>query len=416
MKVLLVNNYYYFRGGDCTYFFSIKKHLEANGHDVAVFSMEHPSNIETPFNKYFVSYINYDDEVKNVTVRSGIKVLKRTVYSSESRRNIEELIEREKPDIAHIHNIHHHITPSILFSLKKRDIPIVWTLHDYTLICPNTSFLSKERICEKCRKKRYFWPVIERCKKESISASSVAALETITHELMHIYDMVDLFIAPSEFVRSKFIEYGFDPRKILRMELFSNIELKRGDIDTGSYYMYIGRLSYEKGLKTLIGAASRIDSSELKIVGDGPMKEQLMKYASSIEGGERIHFVGYKTMRDIVTLYDQCKFTVVPSEWYEPSGLIILESFSRGKPVIGSRIGGITELVLDTERGLLFEPGDPEDLRAAIRFLLANPDLIKEMGENARNYVRKMHNPHDHYKKLLDIYESVLARFAVKCV
>ena len=158
MKILLVNNYYYYRGGDCTYLFSLKKLLEKNGHEVCIFAMQHPQNLDSEYSKYFVSYINYDDEVKNINIASGLKVLNRAIYSNESKEKIERMIEIEKPDIAHIQNVHHHITPSIFSVLKERNIPIVWTLHDYTMLCPNTSFLSHGKICEKCKKNRYYWP------------------------------------------------------------------------------------------------------------------------------------------------------------------------------------------------------------------------------------------------------------------
>ncbi len=149
MKILLINNFYYNRGGDCTYLLSLEKLLKRKGHKVIIFSMNHPSNFNSEYSKYFVSYIDYAKEVTNKTISSGIKVLKRTVYSGEAKKKIEALIREEKPDIAHLQNIHHHITPSIFYALRKNNIPIVWTLHDYTIICPNTSFLAHNTICER---------------------------------------------------------------------------------------------------------------------------------------------------------------------------------------------------------------------------------------------------------------------------
>ena len=411
MKILLVNNYYYYRGGDCTYLFSLKKLLEENGHEVCIFAMHHPQNLESDYSKYFVSYINYDDEIRNISIASGLKVLNRAIYSTEAKKMIDRIIEAEKPDIAHIQNVHHHITPSIFTVLKKRNIPIIWTLHDYTMICPNTSFLSHGQICEKCKKNKYYWPSFERCKKDSFSASTMAGLESSVHRMMRLQEIVDCFIAPSKFLKQKLIEYGFNENKVKRLDLFTDIEPLEEVGTAHDYYMFVGRIAQEKGLKTLIDVAVALDVSNLKIVGSGPLLEELTKYAASIDKNSRIEFMGYKNREEILNLYNHCKFVVVPSEWYEPSGLIIFEAFALSKPVIGSRIGGIPELVSDTERGLVFEPGDKDDLAAAIKYLLSNPDLAEEMGRNARLFVDKEMNSQRHYVKLMEIYNNALLKY-----
>jgi glycosyltransferase involved in cell wall biosynthesis len=410
MKILLINNFYYNRGGDCTYMFNLKKLLEAKGHSVIVFSMHHPENFSTECSRYFVSYINYDEEVKDVSIASGIDVLKRTIFSWEAKKKIERLIVDEKPDIAHLHNIHHHITPSIFYPLKKHRIPIVWTLHDYTVICPNTSFLSHGSICERCKKKKYFWPPLTKCKKNSFSASAVAAMEASVHSIMSINDLVDMFIAPSEFLRDKFIEYGFKGEKLICQHYFvdpdSCVDSNRGTGKGDDYYLYIGRLSEEKGIKTLIDAAAMVHtdnvgrsavtkSAKLMIVGGGPLKDNLESYTGERAGNNFIEFLGHKSHDEVMRLIENFPFAV-------------LETFVCGKPVIGSRVGGIPELVRDTERGIVFEPGDSEDLSAAIKYLLNNPDIAAEMGRNAREYVVQELDAEKHYEDLVRIYEKVL--------
>ena len=409
MKILLVNNYYYYRGGDCTYLFTLKKLLEKHGHEVCIFAMHHPQNFDSEYSQYFVSYINYDDEIKNINIASGLKVLNRSIYSTEAKKNIERMIEVEKPDIAHIQNVHHHITPSILQVLKKRNIPIIWTLHDYTMLCPNTSFLSHGKICEKCKTNRYFWPSLERCKKDSFSASTMAGLESSVHMIMRLHELVDCFVAPSEFLKQKLLEYGFNENKVHRLDLFTDIDPVKEPGDAGDYYMFVGRIAQEKGLRTLIDVAVALDSCKLKIVGSGPLLAELTEYAASIDKNNLIEFLGYKNREEITNLYTHCKFVVVPSEWYEPSGLIIFEAFALGKPVIGSRIGGITELVKDTERGLVFESGDKEDMASAISYLLSNPDLCEEMGRNAKRFMEEEMSPEKHYEKLMEIYELAIS-------
>lgn len=408
MKILIANNFYYNRGGDCTYMFSLKRLLEEKGHDVVIFSMQHPKNINSEHSKYFVSYINYDEEIKNVNMASAFKVLNRTIFSKEAEQKIEELIKIEKPDIAHLQNIHHHITPSIFHILRKYRIPIIWTLHDYSLICPNTTYLSNGKICEKCKNYKYFWPSIERCKKNSFSASTMAGFEATVHKIMRSYELVDFFIAPSDFIFNKFVEYNFNKNKIKRIDHFTNFRCDCEDTTIGDYYLYVGRLTEEKGLRTLVDAAINVNLSRLKIAGGGHLQSKLINYVTSRDKNKIVEFLGYQSREQLVKLYKNCKFIVVPSEWYEIAGLVILEAFSCGKPAIGSDIGGIPELVKDTERGFIYKTGDVEDLSAAIKYLLNNPDLITEMGLNARQFVENEISPDVHYENLIELYKQAL--------
>ncbi len=392
--------------------FALKRLLESKGHKVVVFSMHHPKNFTSEYSRYFVSYINYDEEVKNINLISGLKVLSRTVYSIEAKRKIEQLIKNEKPDVAHINNIHHHITPSIFYPLKKYKIPMVWTLHDYTIICPNTSFLAHGRICERCKKRRYFWPPIIKCKKDSFLASLMASIETTLHRLMRVNDFVDVFIAPSEFLRNKLIEYGFDRKRIVCVNNFNNIDIMDGDDRTEDYYLYIGRISTEKGIKTLVDAVLKgeVDSGRLKIVGDGPLIDELKQHVKVKNNNGLIEFLGHKSHEEVIKLIKNSKFVILPSEWYENYPFVIIETFACGKPVIGSRTGGIPELIKDTERGLLFKMGDLEDLMATIKYLLINPDIVREMGENARAFVKNMLSGENYYNRLISIYNDLLGK------
>lgn len=413
MKVLLVNNFYYNRGGDCTYLFSVKRLLEENKHKVVVFSMHHPQNFESEYSGYFVSYVNYAEEIKSKNLFSGLKVLFRTIYSFESRNNLERLIEKERPDIAHIQNIHHHITPSIFYVLKKHKIPIVWTLHDYTLICPNTSFLCQGKVCERCKKTRYFWPLLVKCKKNSFAASAMAAIENTAHRIMGVYNLVDILITPSNYLRDKLIEYGFKKEKILCLNNFIDVDLndkKRDNKNIDDYYLYVGRISEEKGIRTLIDAAITDNKISLKIVGDGPLREEMIFYAKSKDKNRTIDFLGHKSHNEVIEFMKGCKFVVVPSEWYENFPYSILEAFACGKAVIGSRIGGIPELVKDRETGLTFEPGNSVDLRSKIEYYTYNPDKAEEMGKNARLFIENELNADEHYRRLMEIYKQVTSR------
>ena len=408
MKVLLVSNFYYGRGGDCTYLFSLKKLLEEKGHSVVIFSMHHPQNYDSEFSKYFVSYISFPDELKHFSLSAAFDVLSRTVFSLEAKLKIEKLIEEEKPDIAHLQNIYHHITPSIFYSLKKNNIPIVWTLHDYNTICPNTSFLSNDMICERCKKWKYYWPSIVKCKKNSFSASTMAAIETTLHRIMNVNDLIDVFITPSQFLRNKLIEYGFNGDNIECLNNFIDVELDDEDIDSGDYYLYVGRLSQEKGLKTLIDAALKTDSGKLKILGDGPLREELKSYIASKTTDSSIELLGHIEHKEVIKLLKGCRFVILPTECYENFPYSIIEAFACGKPVIGSRLGGIPEIVRNWETGLLFEAGDSDNLSLKIKFLMNHPSKAVEMGEAARKFVEQELSRDKYYDRLTDIYTGLL--------
>ncbi len=413
-KILLVNNFYYNRGGDCTYLFSLKKCLEEKGHRTVIFSMHHPQNFRSRWENYFVNYINYDEEVKRISILSSIKVASRTIFFFKAKRILDKLIKEAKPDIAHLQNIHHHITPSILYTLKKHKVPIVWTLHDYQLICPNISFLAKGKMCERCKNNKYFWPVIVKCKKDSRAASLMASVEIIIHNIIGIDKLVDIYIAPSEFLRKKFIEYGFNEDKIVNINHFTEIRLNDHIEETGEYYLFVGRISEEKGVKTLIDAAVKVNLLKLKIVGSGPLFDEMRNYAEHIDENNIIEFLGHKNREEVFNLMNKCRFMVMPSEWYETSGLVILEAFACGKTVIGSNIGGIPELIKNYETGLTFEMGNVEDLSSRIKYMINNPEAVIRMGKNARNFVECTMNAEIHYKELMEIYEKACSSSAKK--
>lgn len=406
-KVLLVNNYYYNRGGDCTYLFALKKILEDKGHNVVVFSMHHPKNIQSTWSKYFVNYINYDEEVKRINFKTGIKVATRTIYFFKAKRMITKLIKEERPNIAHLQNIHHHITPSIIYAFKKYNIPVVWTLHDYQLICPNISFLANCRICERCKIHKYYWPVIMRCKKGSFAASLMSSIEIMIHNIMGINRLIGKFIAPSDFLKNKFIEYGFKQNQLARIHHLIDIGPDYSNETQGDYIIFVGRLTEEKGVKTLINAVINVESCKLKIIGDGPLKEELIKYTKMEHVDNKIEFLGHRSRSEVITLVKNCKFLVIPSEWYEVAGLVIFEAYACGKPVIGSQIGGIPEFIRDKETGLTYEMGNADDLQTKIKFMLDNPEEIERMGNNARDFLLNELSADIHYEKLIEVYNEI---------
>lgn len=409
MKILLVNNFYYNRGGDCTYMFSLKELLEKKGHKVIIFSMYHPKNFESEYSKYFVSYIDYAEEMRNKSISSGMRVLLRSIYSIEAKKKMEQLINDEKPDIVHLNNIRHHLTPSILYPIKNSKIPIVWTLHDYQLICPNISFLADGRICERCKKIKYFWPPIVKCKKGSLLASLMASVEHTIQRIIKVYDLVDVFICPSQFLRNKFAEYDFKKEKLITLNSFTDIDCRNENDTKEEYCIFIGRISEEKGIKTLIDAVKNIESCSLKIVGDGPVLDKMISYVASHDI-HNVAFLGHKSRKEVIEIIRNCQFLIIPSEWYEVTGLVIFEAFTCGKPVVGAKIGGIPEFIKDGETGFLFEPGNSDELSRKIRYLTDNHEKVREVGKACRAYIQHELNPEKHYNKLMEIYRVVLER------
>lgn len=407
MKILLVNKYFYLKGGPERHIFQIRKILEAKGHQAIPFSMEDERNKPTPYAKYFVSKVDFNSPV---SLGDKLRMIPRVIYFLEAREKIEVLIKKANPDIAHLHNIAHQISPSVLHSLKKFDLPVVQTLHDYKLICPTYDMMAGARICEKCRGHRYYQAILQRCNKGSFSFSLLNCVEMYVHKFWQIYEKnVDLFIAPSSFLRNKVIEFGINGKKVVHIPNFIDAERYSPKFNGENYLVYFGRVSREKGLFTLVQAMRDIKTSKLLIIGEGELKKDLEKYILQ-KNIASIKFLGHIKGERLKTTIRNSLFTILPSEWYENCPYSVLEAFALGKPVIGSNIGGIPELIEDGVDGLLFEPGNAEDLSAKISYLLNRTYLVQQMGGNARKKVKEEYNPELYYGRLMEIYQRLMRR------
>lgn len=405
MKILLANKYFFHKGGAEISFFETAKLLENKGYKVIFFSMRHSQNYSSEYEKYFVSNVDYDKKGFRYEMAISLKLL----YSFEAKRKIEELIEREKPDMAHLNNIYHQISPSILHSLRKFRIPMIMTLRDYKMVCASYSMLNNGSVCDVCKDGRYYNCFFRGCVKNSRAKSLLNTIEMyLHHKILHLYDLVDFFISPSRFLKSKLEEMGFKG-EIVYLPNFVNIEDYQPQYEyEENSIVYFGRLSKEKGLFTLIEAVKGLDV-KLKIIGEGPIRESLEHRAKSKEI-KNIEFLGYKSGEELKNEIRKSMFVVLPSEWYENNPRSIIEGFALGKPAAGSRIGGIPELVKDKETGFTFEPGNAKDLSEKIKELLVNKSLLKKMGENARRFVEVELNQEVHYKKLIEIYNAAMDR------
>lgn len=415
MNIVSVNTRHCYGGGDSTYNFNLAKLLRDKGHSVTFFAMQDSRNLPDPNSDLFVSYIDFRDLNRSKNPINGVRVLARSIYSVEARKKFSKLLDRFQPDIVHIQNLHAHITPSVIFEAKKRGLPVVWTLHDYKLICPNSTFMidKSQEICEACRGGRFYSPIKNRCKKNSLLACVMISLEAYVHRILRVCDYVDAFIAPSNFLKSKLLENGFPADKVFHNPLFlpESLLVNRKDNEPfrDDYFLFLGRLSNDKGINHLIEAGRLLSDRNIKIVLAGRVEEPLRSELSRLLP-PNVEYVGMKSGGELDDLRKNCKAVLLPSIWYENQPFAILEAFAFGKPAIGSDLGGIRELVGNNERGILIKPRSPESLADAIVELNNDHITCKQMGEKAYQYVMENHTPEKHYQKLLKIYEQVISK------
>jgi len=409
LKILQINKYHHGRSGSDLYMLNISSMLRKHGYDVIHFAMNHEKNIPTVCSKFFVENIEYEKEIKKSVFRK-MYIFFKIIYSFEAENKLLKLIAIENPDIAHVHKFSNTLTPSILYALKKKDIPVVQTLHDYRTICPNYNLYDFNRfeLCEDCKGHRYFNALRRRCQKSSYIIGLNIALESYLYHFLNTYERtIDLFISPSNFLKEKMIEFGIDKNKVTYIPNFVHYDYYTPNYSNSNYILYFGRLERHKGIKTLVMAMKHVKNSMLYLIGSGNYRNDLVEYVKK-NNIKNVVFFGFLGRKQLIRLVKYSLFTILPSEWYENCPMTILESFALGKPVIGSNIGGIPELVENESTGILFESGNVDDLAEKINYLLDNKNLAVKMGKNARKKVEEEYNEEVHYKRLTEAYKDVL--------
>ena len=410
MNILIVSTYYSHRGGSHVYAIELTELLRKAGHHPIPFAMKFPENLPTEYDKYFVSYIDYQEELKHRrSVIRIAKVLSRTFHFAEAKENIEKLLNNVNIDVVHLHNFLHYITLSIIEPIRKRNIPIVWTLHDHLLVCPNTNLFDDRRSvhCTKCTGsfKRIAMPIFRGCKKKSFSASIAASAEAFYFQVKRVAKIPKIFVAPSEFLARQHKEMGFDTSHFDVVPNFVDCENYVPHTNPGEYAIYFGRITTEKGLDSLIEAFAMLRKYPLIIVGSGPAEMRLKKLAEELSAP--IRFFGFLKGEQLKELIYKSRFAIVPSICYENAPLTILESFAAGKPVMGSNIGGIPELITENV-GYVFQPNDSESIAQTIASVWDNESLIEQMGKDAREKVEKEYSSSVHIKKIIEIYQKAM--------
>lgn len=383
--------------------------LRKHGYDVIHFAMKHEKNIPTIYSRYFVENIEYEKEIKRSLLRKTYIFFK-VIYSFEARNKLLKLIAVENPDIAHVHKFSNTLTPSILYALKKKDIPVVQTLHDYRTVCPNYSMYDFSRFepCESCKGHKYCSAIKRKCQKSSYLVSLNIAIESYLYHFSRTYEKtIDLFVSPSNFLRNKVIEFGIDKNKIVHIPNFVNSNEYPPNYSNSNYILYFGRLEKHKGLETLVAAMKHVKTSKLYVVGEGSYRNMLERYSKK-NSMKNVVFLGFVTRKKLIELIRYSLFTVLPSEWYENCPMSVLESFAFGKPVIGADIGGIPDLIDNGSTGILFNSGDVDDLADKTNYLLNNKNLVVKMGRTARKTVEEKYNENLHYERLMEAYKKSL--------
>lgn len=399
MKILLVNKFHYLKGGSEKYYFDLANLLASNGDEVAFFSMYNEKNIKTEYKEYFVDPIDLNSNNK-------LKALD-VIYSKENKKKLEEALDDFKPDIVHLNNFQRQLSASIIKPIKARKIPIIYTAHDVQAICPSILMLDKSnKICEECMNGKYIHCIKKTCIKNSKLKSILGAIEAKYYRIKKIYkSQIDCIIAPSKFLKEKFIQDGINENKIKVIHNFMDLNEYNLKINDNGYALYFGRLSKEKGILNLLEAFKNIKNGKLYIAGAGPEEDNIKKIIKNNKL-KNIKLLGYLNQKQVKEYISNASFIIVPSICYENCPYSILETKAIGKAVIGAKIGGIQELIKDGQDGLLYEYDNINDLTEKINTLLENKNLAIEMGKKAKENAKREYSKDYYYKQLIDVYKG----------
>ncbi|MDD5691363.1 MAG: glycosyltransferase family 4 protein [Candidatus Omnitrophica bacterium] len=384
MKILIIHNHYLERGGEDEVVNAEARLLEEHGHKVILYEKSNEYLQKLPF------------------LRKILFMLREMNFSGDVYKEIKEIVKREKPDIAHIHNIFFCITPSVYQALKEENVPIAQSLHNYRFFCLKGTFFRKGKPCEKCKNKQFFNAVARKCMRGSFILSCL--FSRLTFRRNPFFRNIDSYIVTSEFSKNKLIEFGLEEKKIFLKNNFLAIEGQESREDN-NYALYLGRFVDYKGVNTLMKVFETLPSSKLKIIGEGPLEKRLYSFASL---HNNIELLGKVSKDSVFEAIKKSSFIIFPSECYENMPMVIIESFAFSKPVIASNLGAIKEFVIDGVNGLLFEPGNAKDLAEKVAYLFSHDKERIKMGKNANRTFRERFDKERNYNELISIYEKTI--------
>lgn len=386
MRILQIHNYYSVPGGECSVVRAEKTLLEAHGHTVSQFTRA-------------------SADIAKMTLPERAASLIRIPGNARSARELAVVVEREKPDVAHVHNVFPLLSPSVYSTLRQQGIPVVQTLHNFRFLCPNGLFFTRGNICEQCQERGFFAAVRNRCLRGSLTVSLLYATAIrFAWRSGNLPNNIDRYIALNQFVAAKLVKGGVPQDRIRICGNFVERFAESPSSKKG-YVLYLGRLSHEKGIMTLLTAMERLPHMRLVIAGTGPLEADLRAHARN-HPNLNITFAGFMVGPEKDRLIREALALVVPSEWYENFPVSVVESLAQGTPVVASRIGGLPEMVTHGETGLLFTPGNVEELARCLATLVDDPTATTRMASTALASAIDRFSPDAHYRQLLDIYRD----------
>ena len=385
MKILLCNKFYYHRGGDCIVTINLEQLLKKNGHDVAVFSMQYPENLESEWKGYWPSNM------------SKVEAFVRPFGAKQVIKGFLRLINNFKPDVVHLHNIHTHISPVIAKIAHEKGIRVVWTLHDTKLVCPCYTCMRDGHWCEECFQEKTA-VIKHRCMPGGIIGSTIGYLEAKKWCKEKLQEYTDLFLPPSQFMMDTVVRGGYNPKKFRVLCNFIDVDkVKNPCFDKKDYFVYLGRVNEVKGVRSLCMAAASLPY-KLIVIGGGELLPELQEQYNT----SNIEFKGQMEWNDFRPIIEGAKFMALPSEWSENNPLTVIESQSLGTPVLGARIGGIPELIEENVTGMTFESRNVEELKEKIELMWNASFDYKSIAEKAV----KRYSSESYYEQLMKYYKG----------
>lgn len=405
MRILQVNKFLHRRGGAEAYMIGVADLQRDAGHDVAFFGMRHPDDEVHEYQAHFPEYIDFEAPSG---LRPRVSAAARMLWSTSASRGMAQVLDDFRPDVVHVHNIYHQLSPSILAPVRRRGIPVVMTVHDYKLVCPTFQLLANGTICEACLPRRFHQALRVRCRQDSIVASGMMAAELSLHTAMRAYGPIDRYLCPSQFMADVLRRGKIDPDRLHVLRNFVPFVSAQewSKPEPGGPIVFVGRLAPEKGLDVAIRAVALTRSEvHLVVAGDGPDAAASRELADRCAPG-RVTFLGRLTGSEVASLLRGSTAVVVPSLWLENQPLAVLEAYAAGVPVIATPLGGLAEIVEHNRTGLVVPPNDPASLAAAMESLVIDSESALRMGRHASDYVTSEHAPDRHLHELLAHYRA----------
>lgn len=403
MRVVLANKFLYPKGGAERAVLTLGAELARRGHDVAYFGMQHPQNVVAGPDVECVQQRDY-----HRSDAAGWRDALAMIYSFEARRRFGNLLDRVQAQVVHAHNIYHQLTPSILDAARVRGIPVVMTVHDYKLVCPRYDLLRHGQLCDTCVETGPVACLRHRCVRRSWAPSLLLAAESALHRMRGSYEPVRLWLAPSRFLRAVLLRGGFDPGRVRELPNFAPEAMPGDERAEPERFVYAGRLAPEKGIETLVRAASALGRGQLVVCGQGPLEARLAALAAGAPAN-RVVLRGHLEPGELARTVRSAAFTVVPSEWFENAPFAVLESMALGRAVLASAIGGLPELVTPGVTGELVAPGDTAAWGRALERAIDEPERMRAQGEAGRHAAAARFGLAAHVTAVESIYREVAA-------